>query len=257
MQRRPTWRIFTVAAVAAAAVAAAWGSVGPAVAQTPPPWTVTVAGQPVTIDDVGQALAMEMAMSGLQSTPKAPSAMPSFAPLVWYAGRDSTGRPIVWRRSGPIAADGTERQESIREFAVAAILVQLDGGKGGPTLQRLFRGLPDDAGARVRFAREIEAAVQSASAWTEASYVANRRWVFANVHAEMTRRDVYLLLARRGLRPTDQSQRGSSPDTGVAYVTLAGAFEPGCSWSHTIAITFDSSDRVRKVDLAPPHPNCL
>jgi hypothetical protein len=100
-------------------------------------------------------------------------------------------------------------------------------------------------------------AARAASEPAARDWAADRRWIFANVQAGLPRDAVYALLERRGLHATDASERQPKPSRGPAYVTLAGESEPGCSFTHRIAITFDASDRVKKLDLEPPHSNCL
>ncbi len=38
---------------------------------------------------------------------------------------------------------------------------------------------------------------------------------------------------------------------------LDGEFEAGCSFSERITITFDAGDRVEKLKVSPPIPDCL
>ena len=90
----------------------------------------------------------------------------------------------------------------------------------------------------------------SGTAASDPMPAANRRWVFANVHAGMPRSAVYALL---GTRKIDVK----TPASGDAYVDLPGEFQAGCSFSNRITIAFDAADAVKKLDLSPPNPNCL
>jgi hypothetical protein len=256
MHRAP-WRFlaFTVAATfwlfSAATVARA---------QTPPPWSITVSGQPVTLDDIVHAMQLAFAGSRMEAVPKDRSRMPAFAPYVWYAGRDPAGKPAVWTAAPPGPAQRlpeTVRAEVRREQQAAAILFGLELGGGGPTWQRLYHALPDDPAARNTFAGQTIEAFRAASAWQVARATADRQWMFANVHAGLPREAVYAALGTRGLVATDESERVTKPPSGLAYVRLPGAFEPGCSFRYRITITYDADDRVKKLDLSRPIPNCL
>jgi hypothetical protein len=230
-------------------------------AQTPPPWNISVGGQRLTWDDIGQALRLEFGASArIEPIPKQPEQMPAFAPYAWYAGRDPHGKPIVWMtvaREGKKTSSDAVVAEARRQRIAAGILLALDAGAGGTTWQRLYRALPDHGAARAAFAGEIIASVQAASAWTVSKSEADRRWIFGNVRTGLSRPQVYALLDSRELTATDASERTTRPPNGPAYVRLPGYFEPGCSFSTTIAITFDAGDRVYKLDLSPPKPNCL
>jgi hypothetical protein len=255
VKHRATWRV-GFAAIAASALACAGATT--AFAQTPPPWAITVHGQPVDQLDVVQSLMLQFADG--KTVPKDRAQMPAFAPYAWYAGRDNDGKPLIWTSvssDATAAKAGTVQSEAAREYAAARVLIALDFGKGGATWQRLYHALPDDPAARNAFAVEIVDAAKAASAWTVAKSDADRHWLFASIRAGASRHDVYALLDARGLSATDPSERTAKPATGVAAVKLDGAFGPGCSFTHIITITFDADDRVRKLDLAPPHPNCL
>ncbi len=244
------WRARTFAAVATAVLVFMPAF---ARAQTPPPWTLLVRGQPLAMDDVVQVLQLEFAVSGLQPLTKARAAMPAYAPYVYFAGRAADGKPLVWAS----AADGGEngpsdalRAEVQREMLAAGVLGALDRGLGGVTLQRLYAAVRDDSRARTELGLALVDAVKAASDWTVAASAANRRWVFATLQAGMSRSDAYALLGTRKLDAT-------TPASGEAYVDLPGEFQVGCSFSNRITIAFDAADRVKKLDLSPPKPNCL
>ena len=230
-------------------------------AQTPPPWRVSAGGQILTWTDIGQAMRLEFgASSAGEPVPKKPEQMPSFARYAWYAGRDPNGKPIIWmsvapegKKKRPDAVDAEVR----RQLTAAGILYALDAGAGGPTWQQLYHALPDDPAARTAFAGEIIAAVRAASDWTVAKSTADRHWIFANVRAGLSRQQVYARLDTRELTATDESEKIQRPPKGLAYVRLPGEFQPGCSFSNTVTITFDARDRVYKLDLSPPKPNCV
>ena len=215
-------------------------------------------GQPVDLTDVLRSL--EFQFAGGKAVPKNRGMMPAFAPYAWYAGRDKDGKPLIWVVA-PLdprtAKSAAVEAEARREYAAARVLIALDFGKGGPTWQRLYHALPGDSAARNAFAIETVDAAVTASAWTVAKSDADRHWIFSSIQAGSTRQAVYALLDARGLSATDPSERSTKPPNGVAVVKLDGAFEPGCSFTHIITITFDADDRVKKLDLAPPHPNCL
>jgi hypothetical protein len=230
-------------------------------AQTPPPWNISVGGQRLTWDDIGQAMLLEFGASArVEQVLKKPEQMPAFAPYAWYAGRDQHGKPIVWMADAPGETKNPSDAvvaEARRQRIAAGILAALDAGAGGRTWQRLYHALPDHGAARAAFAGEIIASLRAASAWTVAKSEADRHWIFANVRAGLTRPQVYALLDSRELTATDSSERTKRPPKGPAYVLLPGYFEPGCSFSNTVTITFDAGDRVYKLDLSPPKPNCL
>ncbi len=205
MKHRAPW-LFGFAAIATFSLVCAGTESGRA--QTPPPWTIAISGQPVTMADIGPAMMLQFA-SG-QTVTKDRAQMPGFAPYAWYAGRDKDGKPIVWMvaslESRTTPSD-TVQAEAAREYAAARVLIALDFGKGGPMWQRLYHALPDDPAARNAFAVEIVDAVKAASAWTVAKSTADRRWIFAHVQAGLTRQQVYALLDTRGLSPSDDSEK--------------------------------------------------
>ena len=258
VQHRAAWRQCAFAIIATLVLSSRGAE--PVDAQTPPPWSISVGGQSLAWPDIVQALRLEFGAGGIEPVRKDPKQMPAFAPYAWYAGRDTNGKPIVWMALPPGVKNklsDTLEAEVRRQRTAAGILFALDAGAGGSTWQRLYHALPDDPAARTAFAGEIIAAVRAASAWTVAKSTADRQWIFANVLAGLSRQQVYALLDARELTATDDSERTTKPPSGLAYVKLAGYFEPGCSFSHTITITFDANDRVYKLDLSPPKPNCL
>jgi hypothetical protein len=245
------WRSGTLAVIALLALALA----GPARAgaQTPPPWTISVRGEAVSENDIAQVLMLELGAAALKPVVKDRAQMPALAPYAFFAGRGKDGKPVVWAsgaRAGDKRAPDALHAEARREMLAAGVLAALDGGLGGATWQRLYATVRDDANARTDLGLKIVDAVGAASDWTVAKSAADRRWVFANVPAGMARRDVYALLDTRAVRTT-------KPASGEAYVDLPGAFQVGCSFSNRITITFDATDRVKKLDLEPPKPNCL
>ncbi len=150
----------------------------PVHAQTPPPWTIAVRGEPVTMGDIGHALMLQFGAAQLQPVIKTPDQMPAFAPGAWYAGLDQNRKPLVWI-TRPLEADAdlpeNQRTEIEREYRIAGVLAALDLGAGGPAWQRRYHALPDDPRTHNAFATEIVDAVKAASAWTVAASAAHRR----------------------------------------------------------------------------------
>lgn len=218
-----------------------------------------VKGQRISQPDLMQVV--RMIFSGFQNEPttltKLASAMPSYAPLVWYAGKDTTGKPVDWvnpAATGP-AASASQTREFLLESLAAQILTALEAGQGGPTWQRMYLATPSDPASREDLGRAIALSQESWSNQTVAHTDLDRKWIFANVVAGMPRAQVYTALHRRGYIPTNRS--GNDPLAGVAVILLPGAFEPGCSFSNDLTFTFDSNDRLFKIDLSQPIPDCL
>jgi len=251
------WRCVPIAILAAAIVVSIFGRA--ASAQTGPVWSVSVAGEPVSMDDIAQVVLLVFSAPPPVHVVKKRSEMPPFAPDLCYAGRGTDGKGILWYAAPP---PGQEKSVSYRlarerETDAALILSGLDAGKGSAKWRRLYGAVPPTPQDRQAFAMQIVSALEAASAWNVATADANRQWLFATLHAGMTRTKVYALLAARQIAPTDASLRQSKPASGDAIVTLPGAFEPGCSFSTRVTIAFDSDDRVTKLDLSQPIPDCL
>lgn len=228
-------------------------------AQTAPAWNIRVGDEAVSLSDIWQAMILVFTARRGEQALKDPKEMPTFAPYTWY-GRDSSGTPALWFSTATPdlkSASSEVRAEASREGTAAAILIALVEGQGGPLWQRLYRSVPDDPKARNDFAREITTAFRYASDWTVAQSAANRKWLFSNIRAGLNRQQVYTLLKARDLQATKAPDQPRKPPNNADVVELPGAFEPGCSFSNHVTITFDASDRVKKLDLSPPIPNCL
>jgi hypothetical protein len=230
-----------------------------AFAQSAPAWNIRVGGEAVTLRDVGQAMILVFTARRGQPASKDPKEMPSFAPYTWY-GVDSSGTPALWFSTATPNLKSASTEvfvEVSREGTAAGVLIALVEGQGGPLWQRLFHAVPDEPKARNDFAREITTAFRYASDWTVAQSAANRKWLFTNIRAGLNRQQVYTLLKARGLRASKALDVPPEPPSNSDVVELPGEFEPGCSFSNHVTITFDATDHVKKLDLSPPIPNCL
>ena len=251
------WRCVPIAILAAAIVVSTFDRA--ASAQMGTVWSVSVAGEPVSMDDINQAVLLVFSAPPPVQVVKKRSEMPAYAPDLWYAGRGTDGKGILWYANPPVGQEksSTYRVATERETDAALILSGLDAGKGSAKWRRLYGAVPPTPRERQAFAMQIVSALEAASAWSVATADANRQWLFATLHAGMTRTKVYALLDAHQITPTDASLRQTKPTSGDAIVTLPGAFEPGCSFTTRVTIAFDSDDRVTKLDLSEPIPDCL
>ena len=238
--------------VAALAFAITVPAVSPA--DEPPAWFhVSVAGQVLAPADVGR-LTVEMLRiySRARYLQKDAADMPAASPLVWYGGKGS-GKPEIWilrSLQRQAAMSPREEAELSRQQSQAQILAVLDAGDGGAALERAYAKTPPDAQDRIALASEIVQAMQDASAQTAAQSVVDRRWVLAHVPAGTPRVAALQAIASRQLAVRTSSD-------GTVVVSFPGQFEPGCSFSTELTLTFDVGDLLEKIDASEPIANCL
>lgn len=217
-----------------------------------PPVYVTVEGVQLSYSDVIQLTALAIGAAGLfnNAIVKTPEQMPKASPYAYYAGKDASGKPVAWISS---AVSGKTQSMAVtaelqREMVAAGMLAMLDMGQGSPKLKTLFDKAKNDPAHMARLGTEINNAMTEMSEKTVAYGKAQRRWIFDNIHAGTTRSQVYAMLRAHGLTARDFK--------GVTEVTFPGAFEPGCYFSNSVSITY-KNDRLYKIDLDQPHPDCL
>jgi hypothetical protein len=220
-----------------------------------PPFRVRIEGKGVPPSDL---IDLEIGMIGasqrLTGVQTDAASMPQAAPDVWYAGNDTKqpGKGIVWfSRSADQNSAAFRKQQT-----VALVLRALDEGFGGKVLQSLFAATSQDTASRVRLGGDVFGAMQSASDQTVQFSTKMQTWLLAHIKIGMTRSAVYEMVKSQNVRIYDWDYGGriSRP---VAIIALPGAFEPGCSFSTNVTLTFDSGDRVDKIELSKPIPDCL
>lgn len=234
-----------------------------------PALTVNVEGVQLTALDVANMTVLALDGSGLMrnATMKVPGDMPVSQPYFYYAGRDAKGMPIVWIAKSIDGRNDAIRPELQREEVGVAIVAVLDSGidpnifakQREPIIDKLHPLIAATGGDPERINRlglELADAIRQMSDLTVAQSTADRKWMFATLTTSMTRAQVYDALRSRGLQASSASGR-AFPADGPATVTLAGSFEPGCSFSNAVAITFDATNHVEKLDYGIPTPDCL
>ncbi|HEY1976129.1 MAG TPA: hypothetical protein VGG89_06285 [Candidatus Baltobacteraceae bacterium] len=179
---------------------------------------------------------------------KAPADMPKDFPYVFYAGKDAGGKPVLWISSAVsahVVKPPEFDREVQREEEASAMLATLDMGKASSNWQRVYATVKNDPARLAALGAELEGAIRDMSAAIVAISAANRQWMFANLTEGMPRAQVYRALRLHGL-----AAKGD-------VVSLPGRFEPGCYFSTNVTMTFDASERLDKMDLSQPIPDCL
>ncbi len=255
---RSTSSLTAIVALALALMA----SVSPARAAGDQTWLhVTVDGRHLTQTDLTQVLMWAFFSGSSDTVTIAASKMPAYAPYLWYAGNDpKTGKPSFWVSKALEDRDTTQQYAATiqREQIAAGVLYALASGKGTPALRALYTATPADPVHRQQLAQALAGALRTWSNETVAKSKAGRAWMFAALTAGMPRNTVYALLRARGLKATSGGMGTDAfPASGSALVNLPGAFEPGCSFSRDVTIQFDSTNRLYKLDLSEPIPDCL
>ena len=234
-----------------------------------PPLTVTVDGVQLTDRDVAILSVLAIYGTGAIQHPiaKAPSEMPSGSPYIYYAGTDEKGAPVIWMSSQMNEKSQSAAGEIQREQEAVAIVTMLNAppattGRQRPlpsidALRPLFTAAAGDPLTLNRLGLALADAIHQMSDLTVARSADDRRWMFATLTPAMNRAQVYAALRTRGLHATEQSGRADFPADGPAIVRLDGAFEPGCSFSNNVTISFDATDHVEKLDYGAPIPDCL
>lgn len=219
-----------------------------------PPIYVTVEGEQMSYRDVIELTALAMGSVGIfkDAVTKAPQEMPKTTPYVYYAGKDASGKPIIWMSSaisGKQKLSAGQNTEMLREQEAAALLAMLDMGRGTSKWHVVFEKLKSDPARIAALGPELTSAMTEMSRKTVEYSNAQRRWIFSSIPAGKPRARVYEMLRAHSLT--------ASETKGVIVVSLPGAFEPGCYFSTNVLLTFDKNDRLYKADLGQPIPDCL
>jgi len=201
-------------------------------------------------------------IAGPKSVPKEPRDMPAVARMVWYAGKDASGQGLLWYadfgKDAPRLSNPQMAEQKVEQNA-AGILAALDAGDGEALWRSIYAAVPSDAEHREQLGLEMANALVEYSVQSVAHSEADRKWIFRNITAGMTRADVYAALRAHDVHIGDPFPpvAAAPPASGPARVYLQGPFEPGCSFSRDITLTFDAADRLEKMDLGEDTPNCL
>lgn len=218
--------------------------------------TVVVEGQQLQPDDVKSLFAGAYALKAVL-VERQPGEMPSYDPLVHYAGRSSTlpAKPLIWYSNANRLATSDAEQAAIEAATTTAFLAaELDFGLAGPTLQSLY-AKDSTQQARLALAAIIARALAQSSDAARASAESKTAQIRAQVVPGVSRGDVYAALQTLGLAPDEHPQNAN----GEAIVTIWGGFTlvPACGGRTQIAFAFDSSDRVKSVTIDGPHDVCV
>lgn len=231
-----------------------------AAAQKSLPLYVTVEGIRLSYRQVLKLSGLAIEGAGLFQTAvkKAATEMPPGAREVYYDGTDAHGKPIVWISSALAAAPKLSEAASAqarREETAAGLLAVLGVGEGAANLQGLYRKVRFDAKPRQRLGIELAIAIEKMSEKVVRYSTQERRWMFASLTAGMSRSRVAQMLRARGISViTAKAGRGVRS---TMVVSLPGEFEPGCYFSRNVTMTFDAAERLYKMDLSQPIPDCL
>lgn len=227
-----------------------------------PPAYVTVEGEQLSYKDVIELTVLSLDAIGIASgaLPKPPDQMPKETPYYYYAGKELTGKPIIWVSSaiaGKTSPPASVTAEIQREAEAASLLAMLDLGKGLPKLHAIFEKVRTDNRRVAALGPELADAMKEMSEKTVAYSETNRHWIFANIQAGTPGVRVYEMLNAHGLGATAASGKQQDAAQTPIVVSLPGSFTPGCYFSRNVIITLDRSERVYKIDLSQPIPNCL
>ena len=214
---------------------------------------------------------------------KNPDELPAYAPDITYAGKDPAGQTVVWSRRG-FATDfgrtsGVAQEKLYRETIATALAGGLDQGQGGNTLQSLVRERTPAGLMTVGFA--FVDAIQLAESETIANSLATQDWIAGNIARGMTRQNAAAALSAKGIPSTSPVQantncsadvvtnwwyEGNYPFSECGFVnaahpvirvSLPWPLEPGCTFTSSLDVLFDDSDRVQRLALSNPVPDCL
>lgn len=202
-------------AIAAALFACACCIAVSASANDVAPIHVTVNGVSIKITDFGP-----LAKAAIEARPhlilKDPGAMPSDAPLIYYAG-DRTiwqSRKVKqdlggWGRVAPA------EQPAEDAFNAALALLAMDVGTAGEPWATIYRETPVDRTSRLALGTAVAKALKSASDQS-ARYASDQvAWMRAHIVVGTTRKAAYDMLRSRGLtgfNPIFEKRRAVGPD---------------------------------------------
>jgi hypothetical protein len=161
--------------------------------------SVAVNGQPISRDDI-RALVKGAFAARPQQVPKEPAAMPSDAPLVFYAGHGTIWvSKTVDADLGAFAREMPAQQPAEDAFVAAVALAAMDAGTAGKPWQDIYRQVSSDEASRLAFGKSIAEALKTASDQSAAFAADQSAWIQSQIAPGTTRDRAYAMLKSRGL----------------------------------------------------------
>lgn len=247
--------------------------------------TIVVNGVSLTTQDTVELYGLIIkSVSSLRApVVKNPDEMPAYAPDITYAGKNTAGQTVVWSTRAFEAdfgrTSGGAQEKLYREMIATALAGGLDQGQGDSTLQSFARERTPAGLMTVGFA--FVDAIQLAESETIANSRATQVWVAGHITRGMTRQSVAAALSAKGITSTSPVRANTNCEADmvthswyegnypysecgfvsaahpVIRVTLPWPLEPGCTFSSSLDVLFDDSDRVQRLALSNPVPACL
>jgi hypothetical protein len=163
------------------------------------PLDITVSGQVITRADI-VSLVKGVLGARPQQIKKDPGAMPSAAPLVYYAGHGTIWlSKTVDQDLGAWARVSPETQPAEDAFVAAAALAAMDAGTAGKPWQDIWRRTAADSDSRIELGKEVAEAFKTASDQSAAFAESISGWMQTTIAVGTLRRDAYTMLKSRGL----------------------------------------------------------
>jgi hypothetical protein len=256
------------------------------------PIDVSVNGQKITFDDF-RGLTNGILTAHISQVAKGVTEMPSFAPLVYYAGNH-----VVWiskslhQDLGTFANVSPADQPGEDAVIAATSLAAMDVGTAGEPWDGLYARTPSTPAARIALGKSVVEAWKAASGQSEAYAIVQTEWLQTHIAVGMTRHDVYVMLESRGLIPYNPAYEGRvaseaclhdnvtgtwpQPNVPIptpaapcskfvqppianpeAFLYIEGAFGIGCDTATEATISFSRDDRVSKVEINKNGGGCI
>ena len=165
-----------------------------------------------------------------------------------YRGKDASGHYIILvdQNKARAASDTGTTPSGMNDDTYAAIFSAIvDSGLAGSAWKARYDAAPDKA----RFGQVLARAYDLANERQIAKSHADVAWIHANIPIGSTREQTIALLTSRGLRP-NASAKNVTLEFGLGSSMV-------CGRDMSVTLTFDSSDRLTKIEDSPESASCL
>lgn len=187
------------------------------------------------------------------------SEMPQGLPSEYYAGKDPSGRPILWETDPKSPVPKAEMKNITQDLwmnsmGIAGFMAAADAGAAGPYWKRVYDSAPDKA----ELARTLIRKVQTLSDAGVSHSRAQLAWLHSTLRAGMSRSVVYSLLKSRGLVAYNQNYNPGKATFGQFPGCNYEATHAAGNWPrfkqplpHQVGVCADIS-RSRRFTISPP-----